>query len=58
MKINSILNSSKLGGKIDNNENKNNKNEKVKKSPIIRSTTLNKARMATIRAKKNNKFLS
>ena len=52
MKINSILNSSKLGGKIDNNENKNNKNEKVKKSPIIRSTTLNKARMATIRAKK------
>ena len=52
IKINNILNSSKIGGKIENNENKINKNEKPKKTPIVRSTTLNKARLDTIRAKK------
>ena len=52
IKINNILNSSKIGGKIDNNENKISKNEKPKKTPIVRSTTLNKARLDTIRAKK------
>ena len=51
MKIKNILNTSKTEIKTVN-ENKNNENEKVKKTPIIRSTTLNKAKFMAIKSKK------